>query len=324
MAALLMNPLFAQSASSSFNLPQPQGGKLGIYIKNLSTGEVHSSGAEQAWYLASGVKLPVALELLRQVDEKLLSLDDTVELNAEDYVDGSGPTNDHPPGAKLSLRYLLEQMMVVSDNTASDLIIRRIGLEKVNSNVARLVPKGFFPITTLADVRRLAYSGISPRAMKLKGRELLALKKEPEDKRARKLASILNIPEDPAKSLDHAFNAYYASNFNSASLEAYGELLRKLAEGEALKPATTKLLLSVMMRVETGKDRIAAGLKDGLVWAHKTGTQYARVCDFGLVWEAKNPERKFVVASCASGFASTAAAERSLRDLGDTINQLFP
>jgi len=297
-------------------------GKLGVYVKDLSSGEEFSQGAEETWYLASGVKVPVAIELLRQVENEKLSLEDTIRLKETDLIDGNGETNFQKIGSKLSLAYLLEQMIIHSDNTASDLLIRKVGLRKINATVARLVSNGFREITTLSDVRRHAYSGIHPSAMNLKNEEIRLLKLEADDhSRVRKLASILDLPEarTRGKSLHGAFSAYYARHLNSATLEAYGELLRKLGAGEALEVMGTDLLLKIMQRVETGKNRIRAGFPRGLVWAHKTGTQYARVCDFGLAWRHEKPEKKVVIASCANGYASTAKAEGALRRLGKIV-----
>lgn len=297
-------------------------GELGVFVKDLSTGEEFSFGADKTWYLASGVKVPVAIELLRQVEGKKFSLEDTLRLKESDLIDGNGETNFQKIGTDLTLRYLLEQMIIHSDNTASDLLIRKVGLRNVNATVARLVSAGFHEITTLSDVRRFAYSGIHPSAMKLRNLEIRLLKEEADDQsKMRKLASILQLPQERThgKSLQGAFAAYYARNLNSASLAAYGELLRRLAAGEALDAAGTSLLLGIMQRVETGKNRIRAGLPRGLVWAHKTGTQYARVCDFGLAWKPENPGHKVVIASCASGFATTAKAEATLKRLGKIV-----
>lgn len=297
-------------------------GRLGVYVRDMSSGESYSLGGEETWYLASGVKVPVAIELLRQVEAGKLSLQDTITLRASDFIDGSGETNYQKPGTKLSLLYLLEQMIIHSDNTASDLLIQKVGLRNVNATVARLVKDGFHEITTLSDVRRHAYSGIHPFAMRLKNRELMQLKKEQDEKkRVRKLASILKVPEErtEGKTVQGAFSAYYARHLNSASLVAYSNLLELLVKGEAIGPEGTALLLEIMQRVETGKQRISAGLNKDLVWAHKTGTQYARVCDFGIIWPRKAPAKKVLVSTCASGFSSVEKAEAELKRVGEVL-----
>ena len=77
----------------------------------------------------------------------------------------------HAPGKALSVRYLLDQMLIHSDNTASDMLIRLVGIEQVNAVTRELVPEGFGPITTLADVRRLIYGELHPAARTLSGKD---------------------------------------------------------------------------------------------------------------------------------------------------------
>ena len=146
-------------------------GQLGVYVKDMQTGISVSYHGEDAWYLASTVKVPIAIAVMRRVEQDDLTLDSPVTLLASDYVDGAGPTNSHAPGKALSVRYLLDQMLIHSDNTASDMLIRLVGIEQVNAITRELVPEGFGPITTLADVRRLIYGELHPAARTLSGKD---------------------------------------------------------------------------------------------------------------------------------------------------------
>lgn len=302
-------------------------GEIGLYVKDLASGEEYSFRGEEDWYLASGVKVPVAIELLKQVEEGKHSLDETVGLDAGDLIDGSEILSGLKPGARLTLRYLLEQMIIHSDNTATDLIIREVGLAAVNRGTKAISPD-FHAITTLSDVRRIAYSGIYPKALELKNSDILRLKGVKEKKRVRALASILQEkPQDAQeKTLDSAFSAYYAKKLNSAPLRAYGLLLEKVISAEAVNPASRDLLLGIMERTETGKNRLRAAFSPEIVWAHKTGTQYGRICDFGYAWPKGRPGQKVVVAACARRFSSRKRAERALKQAGDAIRAsgIFP
>ncbi len=301
-------------------------GKLGVYLKDLDTGVSASYHAEEAWYLASTVKVPVAIAIMRRIDQGTMSLDTTVRLMESDYVDGAGPTNRHAPGTSLSVRYLMDQMLIHSDNTASDMLISLVGLEAVNAVTAELVPQGFGPITSLADVRRLIYGQFHPAAQQLSGRDFLRLKQQrSEADRLKLLAALIGVPQNEFKKirLSEAYERYYATPSNSATLQAYGDLLSALVEGKALSQASTEYLLSVMNRVETGAQRIKAGLPATVSYAHKTGTQVARICDAGLIapppFRLADPAGRIVVVACVSGAASTAKAERALRGTGEAI-----
>lgn len=301
-------------------------GQLGVYVKDMQTGTSVSYHGEESWYLASTVKVPIAIAVMRRIEQGELTLDSPVALLASDYVDGAGPTNGHAPGKALNVRYLLDQMLIHSDNTASDMLIRLVGIEQVNAVVRELVPAGFGPITSLAEVRRLIYGELHPAARELSGMDFLALRRQPNDAgRLALLARLLGVERTALApiSLGTAYERYYATAFNSGSLKAYGDLLSALDAGTALAPASTEYLLSVMRRVATGKQRIKAGLPHGVGFAHKTGTQRARICDAGLVDSpaigAGGLSTRLIIVACVRGVASTSQAERALRATGEAV-----
>ncbi len=301
-------------------------GELGVYLKDLDSGVSASYHADQTWYLASTIKVPVAIAIMRRVDQGTMSLDTTVRLMESDYVDGAGPTNSHAPGTSLTVRYLMDQMLIHSDNTASDMLISLVGLDAINAVTAELVPQGFGPITRLADVRRLIYGEFHPSAQNLSGRDFLRLKQQPKESgRLAVLAKLLGVQRSEMQniSLSEAYERYYATPFNTATLQAYGDLLEALVQGRAVSRASTEYLISVMNRVETGTQRIKAGLPRTVAYAHKTGTQVSRICDAGLIapppYRQADPAGQIVVVACVRGAASTAKAERALRGTGEAI-----
>ena len=302
-------------------------GKLGVFVKSLATGEELSFHGDESWYVASGVKVPIAVEVLRQVDQGKLSLDDHVELRETDFLDGAGETNAKGPGGRVSLRFLVEQMLIHSDNTASDILIRFAGLGKINSGVRALVGPagGFSPMTTLSDVRRYSFGEFHPAALQLSNPEIRRLRALPrEAARMRALALALNIPRERfrARSQKEAFDAYYASKLNSATLRSYAALLEALATKPVLSEPSRRFLFGTMARAETGKDRLLAGWPREVVFAHKTGTQYERVCDFGLAWGRGVPaDRPLLIAACTRGFASRGVAESALKSIGEAIHR---
>lgn len=302
-----------------------QDGELGVYVKDLHSNLAVTLHAEELWYMASGIKVPVAIAVLRGVERGDWTLDTGLTLAADDFVDGPGSTNQHGPGARVSVRVLLEQMITYSDNSATDRLIRLVGLDTVNRLVGELVPGGFEPITSLADVRRHIYRELHPAAEQLGGRDLIRLRQARKDAdRLERLASLLGVPRSQLApiSLDTAYDRYYRSNLNTARLSAYGSLLERLAAGEALGAEQTAYLLGVMGRVKTGSKRIIAGLPDDARFAHKTGTQRARFCDSGLIeTPARGAAEPVLVVACVRGEPSLARAERSLRQVGEALDQ---
>ncbi|NYZ62186.1 serine hydrolase [Luteimonas deserti] len=300
------------------------GGEIGVYVHHLGRDETWGFRADETWYLASGVKVPVAIAVLREIEQEWLSLDSRITLLATDLVDGAGGTNAHPVGTRLRIGYLLEQMIVYSDNTATDMLIRTVGLGQVNAVANELIAAQGAHITSLADVRRLAYGAFHPGAAGLSSQDLLALQRAGTGQaRVRKLAELLRVSPDTfaVPSLDSAFERYYATEANSATLRDYGRMLASLQQGLALEPEGTRHLLGVMARVQTGRQRIRAGLPPGAHFANKTGTQHRRLCDSGIVTMPAVGDRapvRVVIAACVRGVAG-AAGERALRDVAAAV-----
>jgi len=132
----------------------------------------------------------------------------------------------------------------------------------------------------------------------------------------------LNRSDLRVRTLDGSYSAYYSKRLNSAKLTAYARLLEDLVEGRVLGPERTKYLLNTLAKVETGQNRVKAGLPAGFIFAHKTGTQRGRICDFGIIWNRRNPSiQRVVVAACTRDFSSKRRAENALRRIGEAVSQ---
>ncbi|WP_304306562.1 serine hydrolase [Pseudacidovorax intermedius] len=293
----------------------PQTG-IGVYVLDLASGQSFGHRADERWYLASMVKVPVAIAVLQAVERGEITLDTTVTFRAGDRVDGAGATLRQPLGASLSVRWLMGQMIIYSDNTATDMLIDLVGLQAVNGVVQALAPRGIARITPLAEVRRQVYGQLTPAAGHLSGSDLLALHRAGGDAaKRRQLADLLALSPGQLKagSLDAAYDAYYAEGLNSGRLDAYAQILVALAEGRALGAEATQTLLKLMEDVATGPQRLRAGLPPQARFAHKTGTQRRRICDAGLVrmpgTDARHP---VVLVACVRDAPSLTRAEHLL------------
>ena len=87
---------------------------------------------------ASTIKLAILLEAYRQIDCNLLKPYGIVKLRPEDFTDGSGVLFHLTSVKELSVEDLLTLMIIVSDNTASNIAIRLVGIDKVNALLAQL------------------------------------------------------------------------------------------------------------------------------------------------------------------------------------------
>jgi beta-lactamase class A len=113
-------------------------GKVSLYAKNLETGVSYGLHAEDPVPTASTIKLPIMVELFAEAAEGRLDWNQKIKLTDQDKVSGSGVLTEFSAGDELPIRDLMHLMIVVSDNTATNLILARIGGNSVNARMAQL------------------------------------------------------------------------------------------------------------------------------------------------------------------------------------------
>ena len=114
-------------------------GAFALAAMNLTTGETVTRDGNRAMPTASVFKLPLLVEVFRQAESGLLDLDERIKVVADDLVAGSGILRDLGPGLRPTLRDLAALMIVVSDNSASNLLLDRTGgPERVNATMRDL------------------------------------------------------------------------------------------------------------------------------------------------------------------------------------------
>ena len=120
------------------------GATVGAAVIHVESGRQASVNGAERFPMASAFKVPIAYELLRRVDAGEDKLTRMVTLDPADYHRGSGtltalfnPPGVTEPGVALSLRHLLELMLLISDNSATDVLLREVGgAEPVNKRLA--------------------------------------------------------------------------------------------------------------------------------------------------------------------------------------------
>lgn len=122
-------------------------GQAAVAVKRLSDARTDAEPlgydfayrAEEVMPTASLIKFPVLVELYRQAGERQVDLDEMLTLREADKVPGSGILTPHfSPGATLSLRDAARLMIAFSDNTATNLVLDKIGIASTGETMARL------------------------------------------------------------------------------------------------------------------------------------------------------------------------------------------
>lgn len=257
--AFLLLALVARPADITSDLERTQAsskGRLGAAI--VTAKESHFLNKNERFSLQSVMKLMVAMAALDQVDQGKWRRDQKVIFKRADLSLSHQPIVDLL-GKKQQITVTLDQCIVLmvtqSCSGAADFIIRKMGgTSAVN---AFLTKKGIQGMSVDRQERDLQ--------TQIKG---LAWKPEYVDE-ARLDAAIKRVPE---KVKDAAYSRYLSDPRDTTTPAAMACLLQKLVTGKLLSPSSTRYLLSVMERTETGPDRLLAGVPTGWKLGHKTGT----------------------------------------------------
>src|ERR1044071_2035197 len=124
-------------------------GKVSLFAKNLDTGETYGLNPDERVRTASTIKIAVMIEAFARVNEDKAKWTDEVVLTKEKKVSGSGILNELSDGLHLTLRDAVNLMMILSDSTATNLVLDVLTTDAVN---ARMESLGFKNIKIMRKV----------------------------------------------------------------------------------------------------------------------------------------------------------------------------
>lgn len=231
------------------------GGDVGVHAVRLADGAVLARGAERRYPMASVYKLPIALVLYRAADAGALDLAEEIAVSERDLRD-EVPGATIRAGRRYSLAELAEMMLTLSDNTACDLLLARLGGAKKVEAVLRGVGVEGIDVTWTELEMANVWNGV------LDGPASGLTRRDARARRARSSAA------DRARGRA----AFLAGAANAATPAALTGLLVRLERGELLSKARTAALVETMERNRTGDRRIRARLPKDARVADKTGT----------------------------------------------------
>jgi beta-lactamase class A len=113
-------------------------GEVALFAENLKTHETVAISADTPVQTASVIKLAILYEALEQVRSGKARFDDRLTLTKTDQVPGSGVLLFFDAPLSLTLKDVLTMMIVMSDNSATNLVIDHLGLENIDSRIAKL------------------------------------------------------------------------------------------------------------------------------------------------------------------------------------------
>lgn len=129
-----LRQLFARQLQRQLDsLAAATSGVVGIAVEDLTSGERFAVDDSLTFPQASAIKVALLLELFRQSDTGVLALTERVEVPASQQVGGDGVLQSFADrGSALSLHDFAILMVTLSDNTATNVLIQRVGMANVN------------------------------------------------------------------------------------------------------------------------------------------------------------------------------------------------
>lgn len=111
--------------------------RTGLFVVEPGTGRYAEINAREPFMAASMIKVPVLVSLLAALDRKSVTLTEKLTISKDLITGGSGYLQWRPVDSKITVKEAAELMIIISDNTATNLLIDRLGgLEKLNKQYA--------------------------------------------------------------------------------------------------------------------------------------------------------------------------------------------
>ncbi len=243
-------------------------GILGIGVKSTWDRETIFVEPDRPFPMASVFKIPVLVELVLQAEEGRLRLDETVEVTEALKSPGSGVLKELTSEPTLSLTDLAMMMIIISDNSATDVLVERVGTAAINRRLASL---GLEVTRVVMTCRQLLF-------------EMAGRPSGPFTPEAR-----LEV-EQMLKTRERVFTgrAYADTDNNVTTPREMIALLESLVTDGRLPLRAREQALHFMRRQQI-RDRLPFRLPPGTEMAHKTGSIAGVRNDAGILFLPHGP-----------------------------------
>jgi beta-lactamase class A len=296
-------------------------GQMGLYAKHVETGKELAIDADKIFPLGSVFKIPVMMEVFRQAHDGLISMDEKLKLESRNYCIGSGILQYLSPGLELSVRDLVTLMIMATDNTASEVLWKRIGIQRVNMLIRELglaktsiylpwregflltMGKGPFKDLSVQEAAR-TWKGLSDldRMKVLNDVDTEFANLSIADFR-KEYENLYGVKEEKKFKTQREYDQVFD---NIGTPREIGILLEKIFRGEVVSKDASREMLSLMTR-NIGGSAFPQYLSDDVLVASRSGITAGSVNNAGVIYinsdshlvlcifckrlEEKNPEK---------------------------------
>ena len=283
---------------------------VGVSALHIESGRYVSLRGAEPFPQASAVKVPIAVQIMALADSGKLSLDKMITLKPSDLHPGSGRITDllFHPGVVLSLENIMEMAIVVSDNSAADLMLREAGGPAAVTDRMKTLGLDGIRVDRSIAVLLADWGGIKTLP--------------PENEWNREMWDHLfnSVPETEHLAARHLQTRDIRDTATPADMT---KLLARIWRKDMFSNAFATKLFDVMERCETGKDRIKGMLPQGTNVAHKTGSLGGVVNDIGIITLPGNAGHVALSVFTKGSNRPEEVSEKTVAEISRTIYDYF-
>ena len=245
-----------------------------VYARHLATGREIAIRADEPMNTVSVIKVPVMVLAYRDAEAGRLNLDERHTIRPEELRRGTGLLQTFAIGLQPTLRDLVTQMIITSDNTATDILIARVGLDRVNRLLDSLGYRETRLRMPIGQLFRGVWEGLDPKYASLTDREVY-------DR---------SFPGDSgAAARDFAYVADSAKWFGRTTAREMSRFLVQLQRGELAGPESTREMLRTLRR-QLYFSRLPQRIRFRAAVGHKTGDWPPVIGnDVGVIYAESGP-----------------------------------
>ncbi len=307
----------------------------GVYVKHLTTGEAAGVRADQDFSTASVIKVTFMVRAYQMADRKELDLDERVTLTRAHLRHGTGVFQYQDAGLQPTLRDAITQMIITSDNTATDIVLMKIGGPAAVTKW--LADTGYPKLAAYGrphDYRRDLLAMIDPAFAALTAEEttglMYASDRNPLFSRYGDLftgprAKWIEVVRDPvnrqrlARERDQRTSTDRKFWLGSMTPQEAARMLESIERGTAASRESCDAMLLALRRQQLGTRRLPHFLDVPV--AHKTGDGGTIANDVGIIYARSGPVVVSFFANSVTG--SYAEAEDRIGRLAQQLVNYF-
>ncbi len=244
------------------------------HAKDLATGMEIAVRADVPVNTVSVIKIPVMVLAFRDADAGRLKLDERYSITPEAQRRGTGVLQTFAVGLNPTYRDLVTQMIITSDNTATDILIAKLGLERVNQMLESLGYKETRLRMTIGQLFRGVWEQLDPKHASLSDREVFER----------------GFPDDPgAPARYFIYVADPSKWFGRTTARETSRLLEQLQRGQLASKTSTEEMLRILQE-QLYFSRLPQRIRFRVKIGHKTGDWPPIIGnDVGILYSDRGP-----------------------------------